>query len=105
MSRGRLVLFAVPLIVAVPLGQRQSSPAAHGVQTALCRANALPSHVQMLLRSQFPSWKIQEPENLSQRARKSWESDKPAACPGSATGRFQSSTESSYALLLILESR
>jgi hypothetical protein len=53
------------------------------------------------LKAQFSSWKIQEPDNLSERARESWESDKPAACPGLATGRFQGSTESSYALLLV----
>ena len=96
-----LPLLALPLIVAAPVGQQQSSPAAPNAEAALCRANVLPLGVQILLKAQFPSWKIQEPENLSERARESWEGDKPAACPGIATGRFQSSTETSHALLLV----
>jgi len=96
-----LSLLTLPLIVAAPVGQQQSSPAARTPEATLCGVNILPLNVQILLKAQFPSWKIQEPENLSERARESWEADKPVVCPGIATGRFQSSTETSHALLLV----
>jgi hypothetical protein len=61
----------------------------------------LPSEVQERLKADFGSWKVQEPENLSEHARKTWEGKKPQACPGIAVGLFQGAKTPSYAVLLV----
>ena len=66
----------------------------------LC-SESFPSGIQRRLREEYPSWQIQKPENLSPRARGRWQSEKPLTCPGIAVGRFEKTTMSSYALLLV----
>jgi hypothetical protein len=62
---------------------------------------SLPSDIQNRLKSDFGSWKIQEPESLSDHARKTWAGKKPPACPGKAVGLFQNAKAPSYAVLLV----
>jgi len=68
---------------------------------ALCNFGSLPSDIQNRLKADFGSWKIQEPENLSDYTRKTWAGRKPPACPGIAVGLFQSVRTPSYAVLLV----
>src|SRR6266436_4035287 len=69
--------------------------------SAPCNLGSLPSDVQNHLKSDFGSWKIQEPESLTDHARKAWAGKKPPACPGIAVGLFQSAKTPSYAVLLV----
>lgn len=66
-----------------------------------CNFSSLPSDVQNHLKVDFGSWKVQEPENLSEHARKTWAGKKLPGCPGIAVGLFQSAKTPSYALLLV----
>jgi len=67
----------------------------------LCSVQALPSQVHAVLARDFAPWKIQDPESLSESARRTWESKKPQGCPGIAVGSFQDAKFLSYALLLV----
>jgi hypothetical protein len=67
----------------------------------LCNLGSVPSDIQSRLKTDFGSWKIQEPENLSEYTRKTWAGKKPPACPGIAAGLFQSAKTPSYAVLLV----
>jgi len=69
--------------------------------SAPCNLGSFPSDVQNHLKSDFGSWKIQEPESLTDHARKTWAGKKPPACPGIAVGLFQSAKTPSYAVLLV----
>ena len=53
-----------------------------------CNLDSLPSDIKNRLKRDFGSWKIQEPESLSEHARKTWEGKQPPACPGIAVGLF-----------------
>jgi hypothetical protein len=66
-----------------------------------CKLGSLPPDIQNTVKRDFGSWKIQEPENLSDYTRKTWAGKKPPACPGIAVGLFNSSKTPSYALLLV----
>jgi hypothetical protein len=66
-----------------------------------CKLGSLPPDIQNSLKGDFGSWKIQEPENLSDYTRKTWAGKKPPACPGIAVGLFNSAKTPSYALLLV----
>lgn len=81
-------------------GSSSSAPAKGGEGPSQCRLGSLPADVQDRLRAEYGSWRIQEPSNLSPRARERWESEKPMGCPGMAVGQFEG-PEHSYALLLV----
>ncbi len=66
-----------------------------------CNLGSLPSDIQNRLKADFGSWKVQESENLSEHARKTWAGKKLPECPGIAVGLFQSAKTPSYALLLV----
>jgi hypothetical protein len=66
-----------------------------------CNLGSLPSDIQNSLKGDFGSWKIQEPENLSEHARKTWAGKELPGCPGIAVGLFQSAKTPSYAVLLV----
>jgi hypothetical protein len=66
-----------------------------------CNLSSLPLDIQNRLKRDFGLWKIQEPENLSEHARKTWEGKKPPVCPGITVGLFQSAKTPSYAVLLV----
>jgi hypothetical protein len=82
-------------------GSPSPVPARAAQEPALCNLSSLPSDIQIRLKSDFGSWKIQEPENLSEYTRKTWAGKKPPACPGIAVGLFQSAKTPSYGLLLV----
>jgi hypothetical protein len=67
----------------------------------LCRTDALPQDIRSSLARNFNGWKIQEPTDLSARARTRWGAERPLSCPGIAAGHFQDAKNASYALLLI----
>jgi hypothetical protein len=67
----------------------------------LCRPDSLPQDIRSSLARNFSGWKIQEPADLSTRARTRWGSERPLNCPGIAAGHFQDAKNASYALLLI----
>jgi hypothetical protein len=67
----------------------------------LCRPDSLPQDIRSSLARNFNGWKIQEPTDLSTRARTRWGSERPLNCPGIAAGHFQDAKNASYALLLI----
>ena len=69
--------------------------------SALCKVESLPPDIRGSLSRNFSSWKIQEPADLSPRARTRWGEARPLTCPGIATGHFQDPKSASYALLLI----
>jgi hypothetical protein len=91
-------------LVTAPLafGQAGSPGLAKGAaEPATCNLASLPSDIQSRLKKDFDSWKIQQPENLSENARKTWAGRKPSACPGIAVGLFQNAKTVSYAVLLV----
>jgi hypothetical protein len=67
----------------------------------LCRPDSLPQDIRSSLSRNFNGWKIQEPTDLSARARTRWGAERPLNCPGIAAGHFQDAKNASYALLLI----
>src|SRR6266699_1474096 len=92
-------IFSVILLLLSTLlfGQGAANQKADG----LCKVESLPSDIQNRLKEEYGSWKIQEPADLSQRAREAWEPEKPLACPGIAVGHFESAKTLSYAVLLV----
>ncbi len=90
------------LTPALTSGQRGApAPANPSEGPALCKLGSLPADIQNRLKWEFGSWKIQEPSNLSARARERWESEKPLQCPGIAAGLFENAKKPSYAVLLV----
>src|SRR4051794_2830511 len=67
----------------------------------LCRVDGLPQDIRGSLSRNFSAWKVQEPTDLSLRARTRWGAERPLTCPGIAAGHFQDAKNASYALLLI----
>ncbi len=92
------------MTVALVFGQA-SSPSPVRVrateESTACNLGSLPSDIQNRLKSDFGSWKTQEPGSLSEHARKTWAGKKPLACPGIAVGLFQGTKTPSYAVLLV----
>ncbi len=105
MSVLRSMLVIMLLMMTVLAGGRAerllpaSAVAAEGPTP--CNLGSLPSDIRNRLKSDFGPWKVQEPENLSEHARKTWAGKKPPACPGIAVGLFQAVKTPSYALLLV----
>lgn len=70
--------------------------------SGLCKIDTLPKDILGSLgRNFFGGWKIQEPADLSPRARTRWGESRPLSCPGIATGHFQDPRNASYALVLV----
>ena len=96
-SRLTLLMKFMPLSVLLcGQGAARANPS-----PTLCKVESLPSDIQNRLKEEYGSWKIQEPADLSQRARERWESEKPLDCPGIAVGHFESAKTPSYAILLV----
>jgi hypothetical protein len=72
---------------------------------ALCRVDTLPKDIRNSLSRNFSAWKIQDPDDLSARARTRWGEERPLTCPGIAAGHFQDPKNASYALLLVPSNR
>ena len=93
---GLLLLgFAGPSAVPSMPQTKQAAP------SSLCRLDILPKDFQSAITTKFPSWKIQEPPNLTPNAKSRWEAEKPLACPGIAVGEFETPGKLSYAVLLV----
>jgi hypothetical protein len=90
------VLFLLPS--ALLLGKGTARP---NQSPTLYKVESLPPDIQNRLKEEYGSWKIQEPADLSQRARERWESEKPLDCPGVAVGHFGSAKTVSCAILLV----
>jgi hypothetical protein len=71
----------------------------------LCRPDSLPQDIRSSLARNFSGWKIQEPTDLSTRARTRWGAQRPLNCPGIANGHFQDAKSASFALVLIPTNR
>jgi hypothetical protein len=67
----------------------------------LCRVENLPKDIRNSLSRNFSAWKVQDPNDLSARARTRWGEERPLTCPGIAAGHFQDPKNDSYALLLV----
>ncbi len=67
-----------------------------------CGFGSLPSDIQNRLKGELATWKVQEPESLSEYTRKTWAGKKPPGCPGIAVGLFQNTKAPSYAVLFVL---
>ncbi len=94
-----LMLGCVLLALAPATGEAQQE--ASDELLSLCQVDSLPADIRGSLQRNFGGWKIQEPTDLSPQARSKWASERPLACPGIASGHFQSSRDASYALLLV----
>lgn len=66
-----------------------------------CSFGSLPSDIQNRLKGEPATWKVQEPESLSEYTRKTWAGKKPPGCPGIAEGLFQNTKAPSYAVLFV----
>ncbi len=83
-------------------GSPSPVPARAAEGPSLCNLGSLPSDIQNRLKGEFGSWKVQEPENLSEYTRKTWAGKKKLpGCPGIAVGLFRSAKTPSYAVLLV----
>ena len=67
----------------------------------ICGIVSLPSEIQTRLKTEFSSWKIEDPDGLSMYTKQRWKSEKPLACPGIAKGHFGESDIPSYAILIV----
>ena len=99
MSALRIVFSAMLLLLSVLFFGHGAARA--NEKPELCKPESLPSEIQNRLKEEYGSWKIQEPTDLSQRAREAWEPVKPPTCPGIAVGHFESAKSLSYAVLLV----
>jgi len=79
----------------------QAAPGEPDELSAMCKAESLPPDIRASLNRNFSNWKIQEPADLSPRARTRWGEARPLTCPGIAGGHFQDPKNASYALLLV----
>jgi len=105
MARVRSIFILLCLMTtALPNGraERPVPALSNGVETpSLCDFDSLPPAIRSRLKTDFSSWKIQEPKDLSEYTRKTWVGRKPSMCPGIAVGLFQSAKTASYAFLLV----
>ena len=69
--RSALVLTVLmSVLVGGRVEQSLPAPAKAAEASALCNLSFMPSDIQNRLKANFGSWKIQEPESLSDHARK-----------------------------------
>jgi hypothetical protein len=98
----RLFAVGVAFLALRGLGATASKPQAQPAnEFARCELSSLPEGFRHTLEADFSSWKIQEPLNLSEHARKRWESEKPLSCPGIAIGQFENAGRVDYAVLVV----
>jgi len=82
-------------------GPRPTIPAQRAEDRRSCELDSLPSDIRDLMKRDFGSWRVQEPQLLSRHAAKTWNSKNLEACPGIAVGLFQNSVTPSFAVLLL----
>jgi hypothetical protein len=92
----RIGWLAITVLIALAL-----PAAARGSEESdLCKIGTLPAAIQSLIAQKFPSWRVQERNDLSASSRGRWAEKKPEACPGIAIGKFKG-PENAYAILLV----
>jgi hypothetical protein len=99
LSRALYVVMGCFLAMSPPSPVRAADPSDE--LSDLCHTDSLPDDVRGSLSRLFSGWKVQEPSDLSARARTRWGEERPLSCPGIAMGHFQDPKNASYALLLI----
>jgi hypothetical protein len=96
----------LPIALVLACGVLQTYCVDHrGADRFSCQAGSLPAEIQRILKERFGLWRIQEPQDLNERARERWQSEKPLASPGIAVGRFGKGEGLSYAVLLVPRTR
>jgi hypothetical protein len=70
-------------------------------QSSECESQRPPKHVELVLKNNFPAWRIQQPSDLPPEYVELWKKAHPGECPGVANGHFSSSTHLSCAVLLV----
>jgi len=66
-----------------------------------CAMNSLPAGLQKKLASDFASWRVQKPSDLSPSANARWAAADFKDCPGIAAGNFRQKDKKSFAILLV----
>jgi hypothetical protein len=79
---------------------RQSTPSKYSNKGKPCTLESLPDELQVRLRTDYASWKIQDYAGLHEQAKVRWLSERPLECPGIAVGEFRTN-QISYAVLLV----
>ncbi|HKS76390.1 MAG TPA: hypothetical protein VJQ82_24465 [Terriglobales bacterium] len=90
-------LLSIALIVLAGFFAEYASASSHD---DLC-VDLLPEDAQTVLKAQFPEFYPQKVSDLSREYQQAWLKDHPQECPGIAVGHFQSSSKTSYAVLLV----
>jgi hypothetical protein len=98
---GLIFLMTAALVFGETDSPAPAAPAGAAEGPVPCNFDSLPSDIQNRLKGELATWKVQEPENLSEYSRKTWAGKKPPGCPGIAVGLFQNAKAPSYAVLLV----
>jgi hypothetical protein len=99
------VSFAFFVLVFL-VGEVAICPTAVATKAKPCTLEWLPDELQVRLRTDYASWKIQDFLSLSPKAKARWHSERPQPgqvepdCPGVAVGELKTS-QLSYAILLV----
>jgi hypothetical protein len=99
----RVAVVASSVVVLLVIG---ICPAAFANKVKPCTLKWLPDEVQVRLKTDYSSWKIQDLPSLSVKANTRWQSEKRTPdqmepeCPGIAVGEFKTD-QLSYAVLLV----
>lgn len=88
------------MIAAIVAGWWLSQPAFASSHEELCE-DVLPEDARAALKTQYPGFYPQRVSDLSREYQQAWLKDHPQECPGIAVGHFESSSKTSYAVLLI----
>jgi len=70
----------------------------------VCDSSALPTPAQQLLTVKFSQWRPKLVSDMDTDDQKIWLAARGNACPGMATGKFETADKTSYALLLVPKS-
>ncbi len=92
-----VIVFSVLAFLAYEIG---TCPAAAAEKVKPCTLESLPDELQVRLKTEYSSWKIQDVPSLSVKAKARWQSERPLECPGVTVGEFKTS-QLSYAVLLV----
>jgi hypothetical protein len=100
-----VVAFAFSVLVFL-VAKIATCPTAVATKVKPCTLESLPDELQVRLRTDHASWKIQDFSSLSPKAKARWHSERRQPgqmepdCPGIAVGEFKTS-QLSYAILLV----
>jgi len=101
----RTVAFVFSVLVFL-IGETAICPTAAANKVKPCTIESLPDELQVRLRTNYSSWKIQDFPSLSTKAKARWQRERPHRgqmepdCPGIAVGLFKTD-QLSFAILLV----